>query len=113
MSRPDTVIKRLRCRYAIMWCIAWLCAVNLAYGQKVTTIRERDFGDLHQVTLADSLWSFHPGELSDSKKQVTDVSGWLTFRGTSFGEANPIPGWHGMGWFGLWVKVDTGLVNRK
>ncbi|HVW15384.1 MAG TPA: ATP-binding protein [Mucilaginibacter sp.] len=113
MSRRGTIIDKLCCRYILAWCVALLLAVNLAYGQSVATIRESDFGDLQQVQLTDSLWSFHPGEFSGPKKPVTDVSGGRTFRGTSFGEDNPIPGWYGVGWFGIWVKVDTALVNRK
>ncbi|MBS1531373.1 MAG: response regulator [Bacteroidetes bacterium] len=113
MYRPGIVTDRLRHRYFFAWCIALLFAVNLAYGQGVATIRESDFGSLHQVQFTDSLWSFHPGDFNNPQQAATDVSGWRTFRGTSFDVANPPAGWHGLGWFGLWIKVDTGLVNRK
>lgn len=113
MCRLSVIINIPRFRYAVFWCIILLYAVNSAYGQKVAIIRNTDFGSLHQIQLADSMWYFHPGEFSDPEKRVTDVRGWRAFRGTSFGEANILPGWHGLGWFGLWVKVDTGLINRK
>ncbi|MBS1526222.1 MAG: response regulator [Bacteroidetes bacterium] len=106
-------MNRLCCRYALLWCMVWVCAAGPAHGQNVVTLREKDFGELQQVQFTDSLWYFHPGEFSGPQKPVTGVAGWRAFRGTSFGKANPIPGWSGLGWFGLWVKVDTGLVNRK
>jgi signal transduction histidine kinase/DNA-binding response OmpR family regulator len=115
MYRRNIVINKSHCRYALLCCIAWVCFVSLAYGQKVAIIRESDFGTLHEIQFVDSLWSFHPGDFSVAQKSVTDISGWHTFRGTDFGRVTPPPPsqWNGLGWFGLWVRVDTGLVNRK
>lgn len=76
-------------------------------------MRDRDFGAMHEIQFVDSVWSFHSGEFSDTKKPVTDIAGWYTFRRTDFGEARLPPQWHGIGWFGLWVRVDSSLVNHK
>ncbi|MDR6944109.1 signal transduction histidine kinase/DNA-binding response OmpR family regulator [Mucilaginibacter pocheonensis] len=96
-----------------MVCLALLCPVNRAYGQRVTTIHGNDFGKYNQIFLDDSLWFFHPGDFAAGKQAVITTAGWDTLRNTTFGKTNAPRHWWGMGWFGIWVKADTGLVNRK
>ncbi|MDR3697866.1 ATP-binding protein [Mucilaginibacter sp.] len=95
--------------------LALLCAVNQAYGQRerATVIRESNFGILHEVPFLDSLWYFHPGEFPGDKLAATNTVGWDTLHNTVFGKSNAPRRWLGMGWFGLWIRADTGLVNRK
>ncbi|SDF71805.1 Signal transduction histidine kinase [Mucilaginibacter pineti] len=94
-------------------CLALLCLVNCAYGQQVTTIRSSDFGKFNQIFLNDSVWFYHPGELPTGKQHMTTTLGWDTLHHTIFGKANTPRRWTGMAWFGIWIKADTGLVNKK
>ena len=97
----------------LLGCLSLLCLVNRAYAQQVYVIRESKFKMLHEEPFLDSLWYFHAGELPGDKMGATTTAGWQTLHNTVFGKTNTPPGWHGMGWFGLWVKVDTELVNKK
>jgi signal transduction histidine kinase/DNA-binding response OmpR family regulator len=90
-----------------------LCLVNRAGAQHATIIRGSDFGKFNQVFLDDSLWFFHSGDFAADKQAVTTTAGWDTLRNTVFGKTNAPRHWRGMGWFGIWVRADTGLVNRK
>jgi signal transduction histidine kinase/CheY-like chemotaxis protein/AraC-like DNA-binding protein len=96
----------------LLWC-ALSCTASGSYGQHATAIRGSDFGKYNQVFLDDSVWFFHPGELPGGKQAAITTTGWDTLHHTIFGKTNAPRRWRGMGWFGLWVKVDTGLVNRK
>ena len=96
----------------LLWCIL-SCAANRAYTQDAVVIHSRDFGTLHEISLRESLWFFHAGELPKGKQPVVNTSGWDTLHHTAFGKQNPPPGWRGIGWFGVWVKVDTDLVGKK
>lgn len=96
-----------------MVCLVLLCLVNRAVGQQATVIRGSDFGIHNQVFLDDSLWFFHPGDLPGDKQVVATTMGWDTVNHTVFGKTNAPRRWSGMGWFGLWIRTDTGLVNRK
>ncbi|MDN3581534.1 ATP-binding protein [Mucilaginibacter flavus] len=87
--------------------------VNPAYAQRVNTLRQADFGKNNQLFLDDSVWYFHPGELPGGRAAVTTTARWDTLRHTIFGQLNAPRKWSGMGWFGLWIKADTGLLNRK
>ncbi|MCR8557842.1 response regulator [Mucilaginibacter sp. BJC16-A38] len=95
----------------LLWC-ALSCIAGGSYGQHATAIRGSDFGKHNQIFFDDSLWFFHPGELPGGK-HATNTAGWDTLHRTSFGKTNAPLRWQGMGWFGLWIRADTGLVNRK
>jgi signal transduction histidine kinase/CheY-like chemotaxis protein/AraC-like DNA-binding protein len=97
----------------LLACLAFLCLVNRAYGQQATAIRGSDFGKHNQVFLDDSVWFFQPGELPGGGQAAITTAGWDTLHHTVFGEMNAPRKWRGMGWFGLWLKADTGLLNRK
>ncbi|WDF78796.1 ATP-binding protein [Mucilaginibacter sp. KACC 22773] len=96
----------------LLWCML-LCAANGAYGQDTVVIRGSSFGTLHEVSLRDSLWFFHAGELPQGKLSLNSTNGWNALHYTAFGKSDPPPGWQGLGWFGLWLKVDTNLVGKK
>lgn len=66
-----------------------------------------------EITMRDSIWFFHAGDLPGITKGPLDTNGWDTIHHTSFGKTNTPRGWHGYGWFGLWVKVDSALVGKK
>ncbi|MDP9078673.1 MAG: ATP-binding protein [Bacteroidota bacterium] len=98
----------------LLWCALW-CTASASYAQHAThatAIRGSDFGKHNQIFFDDSLWFFHPGELPGGKR-ATNTAGWDTLHRTSFGKTNAPLRWRGMGWFGLWIRADTGLVNRK
>lgn len=97
----------------VLVCLALLCFVNRAVGQQATIIRSSDFGKHNQVFLDDSLWFFHPGEVPGGRLSVTNTTGWDTVHNTVFGKTDAPRHWRGMGWFGIWVKADTGLINKK
>lgn len=83
----------------------------MANAQHATIIRSGDFGKNNQIFLDDSVWYFHPGEIPG--KPVVTAAGWDTLHRTVFGKTNAPRQWRGMGWFGLWIRADTALVNEK
>lgn len=89
-----------------------LCTAHVSFGQDTTVLRSSNFGKLHELGLWNALWYFHPGELT-SKHQPLTTLGWDTLHNTSFGSTDLPRGWRGQGWFGLWVKADSGLLNKK
>lgn len=93
--------------------LALLYLVSPAVAQQVSVIRGSDFGENNQVFLNDSVWYFHPGELEAGNRSAITTAGWDTVQHTVFGRDNAPKRWRGLGWFGLWVRADTGLVNRK
>ncbi|GAA4320293.1 hypothetical protein GCM10023149_19500 [Mucilaginibacter gynuensis] len=100
-------------RFVILGCL-FLCSYNRSYGQAVVSeIDGHKFDKLFQITLIDSLWYFHAGELPKDSRSLLSTTGWDTIRNTSFSKLKSPPGWQGIGWFALWVKVDTNLVNKK
>jgi signal transduction histidine kinase/DNA-binding response OmpR family regulator len=56
-------------------------------------------------------WRFHPGDDPNWAKPDVKDEGWPLVK-TEFTEKSPLPGWQGMGWFRLWVRVDTTLVDQ-
>ncbi len=98
--------------FALLGFLGLLCLHSLVIGQQTTVIRKIDFGQYNQIFLDDSLWHFLPGELPKNKSLFT-TTGWDTMHHTIFGKTNAPSRWKGMGWFGLWVRVDTSLVNKK
>ncbi|MEZ2337629.1 ATP-binding protein [Mucilaginibacter sp. RCC_168] len=97
----------------LLGCLVLLCLVNRTVAQQTSIIRSNDFGKNNQIFTNDSVWFFHPGDLPGDRLAVTTTTGWDTLHHTVFGKTDAPPQWAGMGWFGLWVKADTGLVNRK
>jgi signal transduction histidine kinase/DNA-binding response OmpR family regulator len=89
-------------------------STSCAYAQqRVYEINMRDYNTLHEVTLIDSVWYFHPDDGMASRQPVLSTLGWDTLRHTGFGKSEVPKGWRGVGWFGLWVKAGAGLVNKK
>lgn len=97
----------------VLWIVALLFTISHTYAQQVTTIRSSDFGKFNQAFLDDSLWYFHAGELPRGTLSAINTKGWDTLHHTVFGKINVPRQWQGMGWFGLWIKADTILVNKK
>jgi len=99
--------------YALLWCIALLCAVKNTYAQDTSVIRSRNFGIQNEIYFNDSLWYFHAGDLPKAQQSVASTTGWDTLHYTGFGKENAPRGWRGVGWFGSWIRVDTDLVSKK
>ncbi|MEO6978102.1 MAG: hypothetical protein ABI113_06960, partial [Mucilaginibacter sp.] len=97
----------------LLGCLVLLCLANRAGAQQAIVIHGSDFGKHNQLFFVDSLWFFHAGELPGGSRAATTTAGWDTLHSPSFGKTNAPRHWSGMGWFGLWIKLDTGLVNRK
>ncbi len=56
-------------------------------------------------------WRFQAGDHPAWAQPGFDDRGWAPVN-SFFGQANPLPGWRGMGWFRLWVRVDPSLVDQ-
>lgn len=98
-------------RYLIL---AWMLlgSAGLLHAQGTLVIHRGDFDKQHEISLRDSLWVFH----QDAGNNVTPdihTNGWQAIRYTGFGTDALPKGWDGIGWFAIYVKVDTGLINRK
>lgn len=97
----------------MLWCLL-LCSINKIYAQDTTIIKHASLDPtVHEMSLSDSVWFFHPGDFSKAQLPVTNTTNWDKIRHTSFGRQNPPRGWQGIGWFGQWVKVEPGLVGVK
>ena len=56
-------------------------------------------------------WVFHNGDDARWAQPGYSDTNWLKAT-TNFGDDNAIRDWQGIGWFRLWVKVDTGLTQK-
>jgi hypothetical protein len=56
-------------------------------------------------------WRFHSGDNQNWAKISYADSSWKMVI-TNFGEGNELKEWQGIGWFRLWIKVDTGLTQK-
>jgi signal transduction histidine kinase/CheY-like chemotaxis protein len=98
---------------AFLLCIMLLSAVKSTYAQDTILLHSRNFGAAHEIYFNDSLWFFHAGELPKAQQHAISTTGWDTLHYTGFGNQNAPRGWHGVGWFGSWIRAGTGLVNKK
>jgi signal transduction histidine kinase/DNA-binding response OmpR family regulator len=56
-------------------------------------------------------WAFRSGDqIAWAQPRYSDT-GWLKIR-TNFGQGKKLKEWKGIGWFRLWVKVDTALTQK-
>jgi len=99
--------------YALLWCIALLCVVKNTCAQDTAVIRSRNFGIQNEIYFNDSLWYFHAGDLPKAQQRAASTTSWDTLHNTAFGKEDAPRGWQGVGWFGSWIRADTGLVNKK
>lgn len=87
-------------------------SIGKATAQHQQVVKVSTFGKLNQLFL-DSAWLFHAGELPGDRAPFNTLVGWRPVYPTFFGNTDAPKGWTGMGWFGLWFRVDTTLVNKK
>ena len=96
----------------LLWFIS-LCSVSPVHAQDTILIESSRFNVLHEISLHDSGWYFHSGELSSGQQAQADVSQWHILPKSDFGSKDAPPGWQGIGWCRIWLKADTGLVGKK
>ncbi|MBD0254253.1 MAG: response regulator [Cytophagales bacterium] len=101
------------CRFLRTLLCAWVLAAGTAYGQPVPMpLTAGHLNAAPEGLLLDSLgWRFQPGDQPAWAQPGFDDSGWPPVN-SSFRVADPWPGWRDTGWFRLWVRVDTALVNQ-
>ncbi|HVZ98154.1 MAG TPA: ATP-binding protein [Chitinophagaceae bacterium] len=97
-------VKRLVSIIILLGCITRLSA------QKVFTLHADSLKKNIELSFIYADWYFHSGDL---QQPVVSTQGWDTLQNTSFGKSDHPRNWKGMGWFGLWVKVDEKAVNKK
>ncbi len=56
-------------------------------------------------------WRFHPGDNPTWADASFTDNEW-TITDTDFGKKHPLPGWQGIGWFRLWIRVDSTLADQ-
>lgn len=96
-----------------VWVCALLCTGFLkSQAQDTVMIRSEGFGQFHEISLRDNLWLFHPEPVTDSQPSLRSP-GWQALHFTGFGKDALPANWHGIGWFALWLKADTDVINRK
>jgi hypothetical protein len=82
-------------------------------AQDTITIRSKDFGRHHEISLRDNHWLFHPELAAVNEQPALGSSGWESIHFTAFGKNNLPPKWNGIGWFTICIKADSSVVNRK
>jgi signal transduction histidine kinase/DNA-binding response OmpR family regulator len=82
-------------------------------AQDTITIRSKDFGKHHEISLRDNHWLFHPELAAVNEQPALGSSGWQSIHFTAFGKNAFPPSWHGIGWFTICIKADSSVINRK
>ena len=76
---------------------------------KVNADSLRDKRPEHSLT--QQKWRYHTGDDPRWAASAFVDNSWKTVR-TNFGEGNEVSDWKGIGWFRLWVQVDTTLTEK-
>jgi signal transduction histidine kinase/DNA-binding response OmpR family regulator len=100
-------------RYLITICLCFSCAFNLL-AQDTIIIRNAAFNKVHEMSLRDNQWLFHPEPVT-GKNRIPNLnsSGWRPLHYTAFGKTDLPAGWNGIGWFAIWLKADNDVMNRE
>ncbi|RWY55927.1 response regulator [Mucilaginibacter gilvus] len=91
----------------------WLCNCTQLRAQDTITISGKNFGKFHEISLRDKSWLFHPEPVRGGGEPALGLFGWQPLHFTGFGKATLPAGWHGIGWFAIWLKAGPELANRK
>lgn len=63
------------------------------------------------LALYDVPWRFHSGDSLHWKDPGYPDSAWQAAN-IVFGNENPLSGWNGIGWFRLWIRADSTIVDK-
>ncbi|MFT4205060.1 MAG: response regulator [Chitinophagaceae bacterium] len=91
-------------------CLCLLLFSCHASAQKVFTLYADSLDKNMELSFVISDWYFHTGDLP---QPVVSTQGWDTLSRTDFAKDKAPYGWKGLGWFGVWLKVDEKAVNKK
>jgi signal transduction histidine kinase/DNA-binding response OmpR family regulator len=92
---------------------AWVLSLffcKAVFGQStIVSIHSDTLSKQTEHSLTKELWSFQNGDQAAWAKPEFDDAQWPKSV-TNFGEGKELPGWKGIGWFRLWIQVDTALT---
>lgn len=92
---------------------AWQFTSLALQAQDTVKIQNKDFGPFSEISLRDSLWLFHSELVVVNRQPDMRAPGWSSLHITSFGKDALPAGWNGIGWFAIWIKADSSVINRK
>jgi len=101
-------------RYAFPCLLMLLALITLfttVYAQPVKLSANSLHGKKPEVALTDQNWRFRGGDNQLWSTMAVTDSSWKTVA-TNFGEGKELEGWQGIGWFRLWIRVDTALTQK-
>lgn len=88
----------------ITWC-------TTVYAQPVKLSADSLHGKRSEFGLTNQNWRFHAGDNPLWAISSTADSSWKKVA-TNFGEGKELKEWQGIGWFRLWIQVDTALTKK-
>jgi len=81
------------------------------FAQPIRLSADRLSGKKPEFALANHKWRSHTGDDLHWAGSYTTDSSWTQLY-TNFGEGKELKGWQGIGWFRLWIQVDTALTKK-
>jgi signal transduction histidine kinase/DNA-binding response OmpR family regulator len=81
------------------------------YAQSVKLSSDSLYSKKPEFALTQQKWRFHAGDNPLWATNAATDSSWKTVA-TNFGEGKELKEWQGIGWFRLWIQVDTALTQK-
>lgn len=101
-------------RYAYRFFLVLLALITLCTTVGAQTVKlsaDSLNGKKPEFSLTNQKWRFHTG---DNPLWATDFAADSSWKivATNFGEGKELKGWQGLGWFRLWIQIDTALTKK-
>jgi signal transduction histidine kinase/DNA-binding response OmpR family regulator len=96
---------------SILLVLLTCCFLCRSQGQTVFLSADSLKGKSGEYALTKKQWHFINSDQPKWANPAIDDHGWAAVP-TNFGEANPLAGWKGIGWFRLWIQIDTTLTQK-
>jgi signal transduction histidine kinase/DNA-binding response OmpR family regulator len=98
--------------YRSIWFVLLVCCfIQKAQAQTLHLYADSLNGKHTEYSLTKAKWLFHSGDDHHLAMPALSDRGWRKVS-TQFGEGQNLSGWQGIGWFRLWVQVDTALTQK-
>jgi signal transduction histidine kinase/DNA-binding response OmpR family regulator len=103
----------LTCRLAVVLLLLISFNPSITNGQPVTVKLSGDSlqNKYAEFPLNKTTWLYHQGDDMQWSKPGLKDNSWVNAR-TNFGSSKTPTGWRGIGWFWLWVSVDSSLTRK-
>lgn len=98
------------CFYSLLMSL-FFCNKVSGQSQIIPLTSDSLSGNKIEYSLVKQKWAFQNGDHAASAQPTLADTHWTRVV-TNFGEGKELKEWQGIGWFRLWIQVDTALTQR-